>query len=569
MRRTTTLFLVFFYFSLTSYSQDNSALLLQSDLPEHYLNIELDTRDQISDLANHYSIDHIEYNPAEAVYEVRIWLSKPDYPRFAESGMPFTFHNPDLSKSRIAMAKNFQVLASGWDRYPTYQAYEETMSHFQLEHPEFCRIDTIMAHTPAGHKILAARIGKREEADYHKPAVFYSAAIHGDEVVGYYILLRFIDYILTHPDEPVVNQILEEIDLWICPLENPDGTYYSGDHIVGLSPISTRGNSQGYDLNRSYPGMNGNTSASYLPEIEAMMDFTEKNNFVMSIGLHSGAEIFNYPWDAYTSFQKNHPDSRWWNLIGRKFVDTCRKNSPRYFNSARDGVTPGGNWYIIRGSRQDFMNYHRRCREATLEISYPKIADRQQLPVYWENLKDALLNYTLESLYGIKGIVKDAATGEPLRARIFIEGYDDPAQNSDIFSALTNGIYHRPLIPGTYTVTFSSDGYITQTHDITVHYGTLFLPVNLDRSNSVDENTPSTICLYPNPASDQVNILIIDPGWLYSRINILNTEGKILRSITISDYLTILDLNAYPPGIYFINIHNKTGNIFTEKILKK
>ena len=87
--------------------------------------------------------------------------------------------------------------------------------------------------------------------------------MHGDEVTGYYLMLRLIDYLLSNYDsDPQVQNIVNNVDLWICPLENPDGTYRNHNDSLNESPYSTRHNYTDDDLNRSYPiaGQNNNNS---------------------------------------------------------------------------------------------------------------------------------------------------------------------------------------------------------------------------------------------------------------------------------------------------------------------
>ena len=74
--------------------------------------------------------------------------------------------------------------------------------------------------------------------------------MHGDEICGYVTMLRLIDYLLNNPNDSLVQNILNNVVLYICPLENPDGTFPSNNNSVSGS---VRSNSSGYDLNRSYP----------------------------------------------------------------------------------------------------------------------------------------------------------------------------------------------------------------------------------------------------------------------------------------------------------------------------
>ena len=70
------------------------------------------------------------------------------------------------------------------------------------------------------------------------------------------------------------------------------------------------------------------------------------------------------------------------------------------------------------------MNYFAGCREVTLEISDTKLIPASQLPDHWEYLKRSFLLYLEHSLDGIRGIVTDAQTSQPVGATITMLGHD-------------------------------------------------------------------------------------------------------------------------------------------------
>ena len=134
-------------------------------------------------------------------------------------------------------------------------------------------------------------------------------------------------------------------------------------------------------------------------------------------------------------------------------------------------VTEGGDWYVITGSRQDYMNYYQHCREVTMEVHSTKmVTDASDLVTYFPNSKNALLNYIMECTYGFRGIVTDAVTGEPIdNAKIFVRDHD--TFNSEVYSHLPLGTYYRPIKAGTYTVEVSADCYQTQSFTVTTTDG--------------------------------------------------------------------------------------------------
>ncbi len=346
-----------------------------------------------------------------------------------------------------------------WNYYPTYNAYLQLMQDFATNYPNLCVIDTI-GTSIEGRLILAARISDNPGVEENEPEFLYTSSMHGDETTGYILTLHLIDYLLLNygSDERVTNMV-NSIDIWINPLANPDGTYAGGNSTVNGA---TRYNANYVDLNRNYPDPadgphpDGN---QWQQETVAFMAFAESRDFVLAANFHGGAEVVNYPWDTWGRLTA---DDAWWRMVSRKYADTVHANAPSgYFNDLNNGITNGYAWYRITGGRQDYMNYFQQCREFTLEVSNTKLLPASQLLNHWNYNYRSMLNYMEESLYGIRGIVTDTITGQPLRAQVYISGFDK--DSSMVFSSLPVGNYHRLIKAGTYNLTFFAEGYMPKT----------------------------------------------------------------------------------------------------------
>src|SRR5690606_21577802 len=127
-------------------------------------------------------------------------------------------------------------------------------------------------------------------------------------------------------------------------------------------------------------------------------------------------------------------------------ADTCQLFSPSgYMSGFDDGITNGGDWYVITGGRQDYTNYYRWGREVTIEISNTKMPSASLLPNFWEYNKRSFLTYMESVLYGVKGIITDTIS-RPLKAKVTVLSHD--ADNSQVWSDSTTGFYLRMLAPG-------------------------------------------------------------------------------------------------------------------------
>lgn len=372
----------------------------------------------------------------------------------------FTFYKlPKPSESvKVQMTDNSREVLD-WNYYPTYNAYLQLMQDFATNYPEICDIDTI-GLTTENRLIIVARISDNVGVEEDEPEFLYTSSMHGDEIAGYVITLHLIDYLLlNYGINDRITDLVNGMDIWINPLANPDGTYAGGNNTVNGA---TRYNAYGVDLNRNYSDPSDGPHPDGLDwqvETVAFMEFAEERDFVMGANFHGGAEVVNYPWDTWS---RETADDDWWYMVSRQYADTVHENAiPGYLTDLNNGITNGYAWYRITGGRQDYMNYFQQCREVTIEISENKMLPANQLLNYWNYNYRSLLNYMEESLYGLRGIITDTITGEPIRAQIFIAGHDQ--DSSMIFSSLPVGNYHRLIKAGTYNFTFIADGYIPRT----------------------------------------------------------------------------------------------------------
>ena len=366
--------------------------------------------------------------------------------------------DPSFATKALTMATTVAEM-SDWDRYPTHDVYVQMMHDFATNHPSICKLDTI-GFSVDGRPVLCVKISDNVNTDEDEPEFLYTGQMHGDEIVTYILFLRVADYILNnYGTDPSVTNIVNNMEIYINPLSNPDGTYNGGDNTVSGA---VRTNANGVDLNRNYPNPTHGDhpdGSAWQMETVMMMDFATNKDFVMSANSHSGAELVNYPWDTWTSAENANADEDWWFSVSTNYADAVHAIETSYLTDMNNGVTQGKEWFAAYGTRQDYMNYYQNVREVTLELSSSKSIDASDLPMYWNYNKNAFITYLGESLFGIRGIITDACTGNPIIAKIEIVGHDH--DGSEVYSSLPVGNYHRPILDGTYDLTFSAPNYET------------------------------------------------------------------------------------------------------------
>ena len=302
---------------------------------------------------------------------------------------------PDtLSPKAVTMATTLEGMDS-WDKYPTYEVYTAMMQRFVDSYPTLCHVDTI-GFSVQGRLILSLAITGSSDNDLYRPEFLYSSTMHGDEVTGFYLMLRLCDTLLrSYGTSPDITSLLDRTRICINPLSNPDGTYRGGNSTVARA---MRYNANYVDLNRNYPDPFGTDPLEPLqPENDAMINYVSQHNFRLSANLHGGSEVMNYPWDSYTSFEQLNEHSEWWKQVCKRFVDTCRLvDSQRFRDVTNSGYIVGGDWYVISNGRQDYFNYYHNMREMTMELSTSKTLSTTRLDHYWQCQSHALINYIKE-----------------------------------------------------------------------------------------------------------------------------------------------------------------------------
>ena len=413
----------------------------------------------ILDLNSIISIDNISNN------EVFAYANFNQFDKFLKYGIDIEVLTPPsmVHKSILDNSTKSREIGS-WDYYPNWSEYNTIMNQFVASFPNLCELVTIGTST-LGKDLLCIHINNDLTSDQPEPEFLYTSSMHGDELAGYVLSLRLIDYLLeNYGTDPDVTLMVDNIDIWINPLANPDGTFAGGDNSVWGA---TRGNANFVDLNRNYPdpedGPHPDGNAWQAETID-FMDFAADMDFVMSSNFHGGAEVVNYPWDTWPTLAA---DNDWWVFVSREYADLVHSNGwPGYFTDLNNGITNGYAWYSIDGGRQDYMNYFHNCREMTLELSNAKTPPESQLNNYWDANYKSLLAYLNQVRNGLSGTVTNALTGDGVPAMVWIDGHD--MDNSEIYANLPFGNYNRLLKQGNYNVTYSALGYYDQTINVSI-----------------------------------------------------------------------------------------------------
>jgi zinc carboxypeptidase/type IX secretion system substrate protein len=545
-------FTIFFlFFSILLNAQENLNWdEVSNNRPEVYFRFQVENKAELKIIGRQLSVDNV----------VGAWVyayaNRNEFQRFSKLNKKYEIllaPGLQIENPRMMGVEGLRDV-NEWDTYPTYEAYVSMMYAFEQDYPAICKV-SVLGTLASGRKILAVRITDNLLMHENEPEFFYTSSMHGDELTGYVTMLRLIDHFLSnYGTDQRITSMINNMEIWINPLANPDGTYFGGNESVSGA---TRGNANGIDFNRNFPDPEDGPHPDdneWQPETIIFMDFAEMHSFVMSCNMHGGAEVCNYPWDTWF---KRHTDTDWWELVCRQYADTIHVYGPEnYMSDLDNGVTNGYDWYSISGGRQDYMNYFHQCREFTLEMSGVKLVPAHMLPDYWEYNYRSLINYIAQANNGIKGIVTDSITGQALIAEVFVVGHD--MDSSMVFTTLPIGNYYRPIFAGTYDLRASSEGYHTKVvENVLAINGTMTIKnielVSLYADMNELETTIGNV--FPNPVSG--NFISIESVEVIDKLNLFDANGKCVFELEPGICKYQIDVSGIDAGIYFLQLQSE------------
>ncbi|CAK9301235.1 unnamed protein product [Gordionus sp. m RMFG-2023] len=359
-----------------------------------------------------------------------------------------------------------------------------------------------------------------------KPEFKYIGNMHGNEIVGREILLLLAVYICNeykHGNKDI-QKLVNSTRIHILPSMNPDGWEEAVWNKVhgGDDWLKGRDNANGVDLNRNFPDLDklaygnelgnlvyrplpnhiGNSRKAQFfdvpekrqnnhffklipklnyrlqPETEAVIWWMFDYPFVLSANLHEGDIVANYPYDESRTGNiqeySQTPDDMTFRYLAKSYslLHPIMSNASRQACSMTDknfgdqnGITNGADWYSIAGGMQDFNYLATNAFEITLELSCDKFPPASKLTQYWDDNKNALVNFIWQVHNGVKGVIYDKSNGNRTipGALIHVKNLTDGLDIDHDITSSSYGDYFRLLTPGSdYLISASAPGYVSQ-----------------------------------------------------------------------------------------------------------
>ena len=235
-----------------------------------------------------------------------------------------------LQSTNAYESRTMQELALPPYAYKNYTQIKDALYGLQDEYPSICKVYDVgdgweKLHGLASRDILALKISDNVTLEENEPQVLVVALEHAREWISSELALDIaVNLTSAYGADPQANWIVDNRQIWIVPVVNPDGLDYSLAHDQWWRK-NMRDNGDGtfgVDINRNFGGaMNGDPAGDWggagsshttsdeiycgpssfsEPETQAVRDLVLSHKFQIAIDLHSYSDWVMWPW-GYSS----------------------------------------------------------------------------------------------------------------------------------------------------------------------------------------------------------------------------------------------------------------------------
>jgi hypothetical protein len=365
-----------------------------------------------------------------------------------------------------------QVLGTGWGA--TYAAQNL---------PNYLNFD---------HQIWAVKVSANVLETEDEPAFYFVGEHHAREPISTEVCMSVLTHLLeNYGTDLIITNLLNSAEVWFVPLLNPDGQKIVIDQTDVWWRKNIRDNNgnqsfdhqsygsgtDGVDLNRNYGYYWGYTSASGSfndvtyhgespfsePETQVFRDFVQTRRFLAGISYHSYGEYVLFPYGYVRNIQGPDRDEMY--ALAQEMAALIPAVDGGYYDPM-----PSWQLYPVSGSSDDWIYGYTGAFAYTVEMAtefIPPAAEMTQIVANHTEAALTLLKRMNKKM--LKGHVTNAETGDPLVARIYVEGIDDdPIWRTPICSDSLFGAYYRLLPTGVFNVKYMCEGFETYETLVTI-----------------------------------------------------------------------------------------------------
>ena len=333
--------------------------------------------------------------------EIYIVAGTEDLANLNTNNIPYRLKSHDfypLSQDRISIQSGVN------GEFHSYAELEQALMELAEAYPDLARVYDI-GDSLELRNIYALKISGNVWAEEQEAAVIFLGCHHAREWISVEVPFLLGKYLVESYDSNAeVRQLVDNCEIWILPLVNPDGLEYS-IHFYRYWRKNRRDNRDGtfgVDLNRNYGYMWGydnegsspdSSSEVYRgpelfsePEIQAVRDLFSQKSFQALVSYHSYSQVILYPW-GYTQAASNKDDLL--AEIAEEMAALMEPVNGRYYYPDRAGAS----FYLTNGDTTDWSFGVYGIPSYTVELPPDSTLNGEFfnpesdiLPIFYENL---------------------------------------------------------------------------------------------------------------------------------------------------------------------------------------
>jgi hypothetical protein len=234
---------------------------------------------------------------------------------------------------------NIAALPPDMGLYHTYQETVDELKQREAKYPDICKLYDV-GDTWENREMWLLKVSDNPAQSEAEPRLFVVGCHHAREIMTVEIPLRFIKVLLEgYATNPDIKYYVDNYEIYIMPMANPDGHVYVENHSSGPSSYWWRKNRRdngggvyGVDTNRNYSykwgydnvGSSPNPSSwNYRgpapfsePETTAVRNLMKDVDFMFALDYHSYGEYILIPYSYDTLEKAPNPERNYFLEIG-------------------------------------------------------------------------------------------------------------------------------------------------------------------------------------------------------------------------------------------------------------
>jgi carboxypeptidase T len=233
--------------------------------------------------------------------------------------------------------------------YHSYDTLVADLTQLANSHPNIAKIYNLGA-TVQGRQILAIKItdNAASDADEHESRILFIGGHHAREWISVEVPYLLAQYLVEHYNEPNIKSLVDNEEIWIIPLLNPDGFEYSrtNDRLWRKNrrhfPRPLWFDCYGVDLNRNYGastwGTINNSANSHRcddetyigpnafseTETQAIRNFFQAHRVDAVLSYHSYSQLILWPWGYTEDPISDAADRQFMENLGKEMRDLIK-----------------------------------------------------------------------------------------------------------------------------------------------------------------------------------------------------------------------------------------------------